>query len=314
MPARLTTRPSTRPTTRRVRRLGAVAMALALGGLLTACESPTTVTTPVTFDCQINPNNILLSTFSDDLVGEYDTVAPQAVAPGGELQVKVTPKPFTINASSSGGTVTQISNLVWKVKIPTGASLTAQSIAGWSNVGAATPTSAVSGGNVVITVPGPILAGDAAVLPTLTMDLTATGALGSRIEPKIAGTSYASPGLTMTAKVTGTLLGTLNPTLACFPGPSASPALHNTLISNDTAAPQITITAPVANSSVALNSTVIADFSCNDGSGVGVATCVGTVADGAAINTSSLGAKTFTVTATDLEGKVRTTTVNYTVV
>ena len=74
------------------------------------------------------------------------------------------------------------------------------------------------------------------------------------------------------------------------------------------------ITAPVANSSVALNSTVIADFSCNDGSGVGVATCVGTVADGAAINTSSLGAKTFTVTATDLEGKVRTTTVNYTVV
>ncbi len=162
--------------------------------------------------------------------------------------------------------------------------------------------------------PGPILAGAAATLPTLSMNLTATGALGSRIEPKIAGTSYASPGFTMTAKVTGTLLGTLNPTLACFPGPSASPALHSTLISNDTESPAITITAPVANSNVARNSTVLANFSCNDGTGVGVASCVGTVANGAAINTSTLGAKTFTVTATDLEGKVGTKTVTYTVV
>ena len=56
------------------------------------------------------------------------------------------------------------------------------------------------------------------------------------------------------------------------------------------------------------------NFSCNDGTGVGVASCVGTVANGAAINTSTLGAKTFTVTATDLEGKVGTKTVTYTVV
>ena len=303
-----------RPPRRTIRRLGATAVALALMALVTACDDPpTTRTTSVTYDCQINPNNILLATFSDDLVGTYDTVAPQAVAPSGAFVVKMTPKPFTIDASTSGGTVTQISNLVYKVAIPAGASLTAQSLSGWANVGATAPTSVVSGSSIVITVPGPILASAAATLPTLTMELTATGALGSRVEPKIGGTSYASPGLSFGAKVTGTILGTLDPTLKCFPGPSASPALHSTLISNDTLAPKITITAPVADASIARNATVLADFSCSDGNGVGVASCVGTVADGAPINTASAGAKTFTVTATDNEGKVATTTVTYTV-
>jgi dehydratase len=296
-----------------VRRCAAAGALLVLVALLTACDAPKTVTTAVTYDCQINPNHILLSPFSDELVANQDATAPQAVKPGGEVEVVIEPEPFTVNAGTSGGTVTQISNLVWRIGIPANASLVSQEISGWANVGSATPTSTVSGGNVVITVPGPILSGTPATLPTLTMTLTATGALGSRIEPKVGGTSYASPGLSFNTRVTGTILGTLNPTLACFPT-APNPALQSILISNDVSSPQVTITSPTKDQVITQGATVIADYSCNDGTGVGVASCVGTVADGAPINTSTLGAQTFSVTATDLEGKWRTVTVNYTVV
>ena len=90
--------------------------------------------------------------------------------------------------------------------------------------------------------------------------------------------------------------------------------LHRTLVSTDTKAPVITVTSPTAAQSIVQGATVLADFACDDGTGVGVATCTGTVADGAPINTATVGAKTFTVTSTDLEGKQSTKAVAYTVV
>lgn len=293
------------------RRLGAVVMVALFAAVLTACDDPpTTQTTTVTFNCRATPGG----DDPDALQPNYEVTAPQAVKPNGEFVVTVVPEVFTLNASGSGGTVTQLNNMVWRVQVPANASLVSHSIAGWSNVGPGTPTSSVVGGAIAVTIPGPILAGNPATLPTITMNLQATGALGSRIEPKIAGTSYASPGLTFTAKVDlGWFLGIVDSALACFPSPS--PALHSTLISNDVNAPKITIASPVADQVVIQNSSLVADFSCDDGaSGVGVASCVGTVADGASINTSSLGTKTFTVTATDNEGKVGSKTVTYTVV
>ena len=295
-----------------VRRLGLVALVGVLVLGLTACDPPLTVDTTVTYDCQIKPNHFLLGTFSDTIDGSYSATAPQAVAPDAEFDVKVTPAPFTMNASTSGGTVSELSNVVWRVAIPANSSLVSHTIADWANIGAAAPTTSVTSTAVVITVPGPVPANVATTFPTLTMKLKATGALGARIEPKITGTSYASPGLTLNAKVTGTLLGTLNPSLACFPSPNVG--LHSVLISNDTAAPKITVTAPAVDQVVVRNSVVRASYACDDGTGVGVATCVGTVANGAAIDTSTVGAKTFTVRSTDTEGKVSTTTVNYSVV
>jgi hypothetical protein len=79
----------------------------------------------------------------------------------------------------------------------------------------------------------------------------------------------------------------------------------------DKKAPSITITSPTATSYL-LNQVVAANFSCSDG-GSGVATCVGTVANGANINTGSGGAKTFTVNATDNVGNTSTASVNYNV-
>jgi dehydratase len=299
------------PIRRAARRFGLVAIAAVLVVGLTACDPPLTVDTTITYDCQINTNSIL-GTITDDLQGAYEATAPQAVAPGSNFTVTISPQPFTLNASTSGGTVSQVSNVVWRIAIPAGTTLMAQSIDGWANVGATAPTSSVSGGNVLITVPGPVVAGVQATFPTLTMVLTTTGALGSRIYPRIAGTSYASPGLSLNARVTGTIIGTLNPTLACFPTPNGN--LHSVLVSNDVSAPKITIASPVKDQVITRNAVVPASFTCDDGTGVGVATCIGTVANGAPINTSSLGTKTFTVNATDNEGKMSTATVSYTVV
>ena len=295
-----------------LRRLGLAALVVGVMVGLTACDPPVTVATTVAYDCQINPHHFLLGTFSDTLNGDYETTAPQAVGPSSEFEITVKPKPFTVNASTGGGTVSELSNVVWRIAVPAGTTLVSHSIADWSNIGPATPTATVSGSAVVITVPGPVPTNVASAFPTLTMKLTTTGALGTRITPTIAGTSYASPGLSLNAKVTGTVLGTLNPTLTCFPSPSV--ALHDILISNDIMAPKITVTSPTVDQVIVRNAVVPAGYSCNDGSGVGVATCVGTVANGAAIDTSTLGAKTFTVRATDLEGKVSTQTVAYTVV
>jgi dehydratase len=291
------------------RRIAAVAMLGLLAAALTACDDPpTTRTTTVVYNCQATPGG----NDPDGLQPKYDVTAPQAVKPDGEFVVRVVPEVFTLSASGSGGTVTQLTNMVWRVQIPANATLVSHSIEGWANVGPGTPTSAVASGAVAVTIPGPILAGSPATLPTIVMNLKATGALGARIEPKIAGTSHASPGLTFTARVDLGFWGIVNSALACYPSPS--PALHSTLISNDVKAPVITIASPVADQVVTQGSSLVADFSCDDGDGVGVASCVGTVADGAAINTSALGTKTFTVTATDNEGKVGTKTVTYTVV
>jgi hypothetical protein len=57
--------------------------------------------------------------------------------------------------------------------------------------------------------------------------------------------------------------------------------------------------------------TVPASYACSDTGGV--KSCVGTVASGAAIDTSTLGARSFTVTATDISGNTATKTVSYNV-
>jgi Beta-propeller repeat len=79
----------------------------------------------------------------------------------------------------------------------------------------------------------------------------------------------------------------------------------------DKKGPTITINSPTA-TGYSLGTSVAASFNCAD-AGSGVATCTGTVSSGSAIDTSSFGAKTFTVTATDKVGNVSTQTVTYSV-
>jgi hypothetical protein len=68
----------------------------------------------------------------------------------------------------------------------------------------------------------------------------------------------------------------------------------------DKKSPTVSITAPAATTYL-LNQVVAASYGCTDG-GSGVASCAGTAANGASINTSSVGSKTFTVNGTDTVG------------
>ena len=74
-------------------------------------------------------------------------------------------------------------------------------------------------------------------------------------------------------------------------------------------APTITVTSPVEGQGFKLGSTVLADFTCGDNAAV--ESCIGTVADGAALDTGTLGNKVFKVTAIDTAGNITTKEVAY---
>jgi len=79
----------------------------------------------------------------------------------------------------------------------------------------------------------------------------------------------------------------------------------------DKKAPAVTITSPTAGT-YTVGQSVTASYACTDG-GSGVASCVGTVANGAPIPTTNPGTYSFSVTATDNVGNTVTKTVTYTV-
>jgi uncharacterized repeat protein (TIGR01451 family) len=101
------------------------------------------------------------------------------------------------------------------------------------------------------------------------------------------------------------------PTPPCY-----STTLFSEQIGIDTVPPTVTITSP-ANTTYLLHQLVPALYSCKDPTpGSGLASCVSVpnVAVNSNIDTSSLGTKSFKVTATDFANNTATTTVNYTVV
>ena len=83
----------------------------------------------------------------------------------------------------------------------------------------------------------------------------------------------------------------------------------------DTIPPTATITSPADGATYTKGQTITASFVCADeAGGSGLASCVGTVADGAVINTTTVGSQTFTVTATDNAGNSLAVTHTYNVV
>lgn len=78
----------------------------------------------------------------------------------------------------------------------------------------------------------------------------------------------------------------------------------------DTTAPVVSLTTPPEGVAYGLGAVVLADFACTD---LDLDTCVGDVADGAAIDTSTLGPHTFTVTGADKSDNATSVTHNYSV-
>jgi hypothetical protein len=83
----------------------------------------------------------------------------------------------------------------------------------------------------------------------------------------------------------------------------------------DTTPPTITLTTPADGATYLLNEVVHADYSCEDEEGgSGLASCEGTVAHGAAIDTGSVGSKSFSVDAADNAGNTNPLAHGYSVV
>jgi hypothetical protein len=81
---------------------------------------------------------------------------------------------------------------------------------------------------------------------------------------------------------------------------------------NDITAPTITLNTPPDNATYIKNDVVNADYSCADeDGGSGLASCEGDVPDGDPINTSTVGAHTFTVDAADNADNTAQTVHNY---
>jgi dehydratase len=197
-----------------------VAAGLAVLGL--AAGPASAADTPVTFDCQATPPIGSTQTFTLD--AGVNGTAPDSVASGSAFTVTLSPDPLTVPTSVNGDTVNSISNLKLSLPVPAGATLTGESLSGGSGVSGVTV--AVSGSDIVISVPGPIAGGSTFTLPTLTLDLTA-GAAGGDVQTQIAGTSYSDPGLTFSASVKVSILTVTVPSACYVPG---SPVLTSTAV------------------------------------------------------------------------------------
>ncbi len=148
-------------------------------------------------------------------------------------------------------------------------------------------------------------------------DFSVTGTAGATLE-LISGNSTNIYTLTLVPATPGTISVSLPAgvitDLAGNPN-SASTSTDNTVTfgNPDATAPTITLTTPSEGASYKLKQKVNAAYICTD-EGSGVATCTGTVANGVAIDTASVGQKSFTVAASDNAGNTSSKSVTYKVI
>jgi hypothetical protein len=103
--------------------------------------------------------------------------------------------------------------------------------------------------------------------------------------------------------------------IACPAGYISEAGATECTLAPDITAPTITLTTPANGATYLLNQSVSADYACQDeAGGSGLASCAGTVASGSAIDTSSAGAKSFTVNAADHAGNPASASASYNVV
>jgi len=114
------------------------------------------------------------------------------------------------------------------------------------------------------------------------------------------------------ARIPTVSLGTKTFSVIAFDSAGNKTKVTATYTIADKTAPTIAISTPQAGASYQKGQNVTAIFQCQDQpGGSGVASCTGTVPNGAFINTSTTGFKSFTVNATDGAGNHSTKTVSY---
>jgi hypothetical protein len=258
------------------------------------------------------------------------TAAPGRVETGTNMVMEAQPDQTTVPTNFDGVPVVDLRDFEVFIPVPPNATRVSETIVpatGFNFGGTPTLTyqaSSPMGPRWRFFAPGPIPGGQTFRFPKLQFTVTASGAPGNLIQPRIGGSPpafdgqwpLANPGFNLTARLNaGTFAGILTVPIQCGPN-SPNPALSTTtIVPVDTTPPSVTITSPANSSTLPLDSFATMQFTCDDGpNGLGVASCVGTPALNAPLDTSTVGPKTVSVTATDHKGNSQTVTHTYTVV
>jgi hypothetical protein len=151
--------------------------------------------------------------------------------------------------------------------------------------------------------------------------VSATTTMPSTNATTSVATVGAIPNSTNTVNVSvpvppGTPLGTYTVTFSAAVGdPAVTRTNTATIQVVDKLAPAVRISTPAEGARILHGRRVLADFACTEElNGTGLQSCSGPVSSGTAINTRSLGTKSFTVNATDNAGNAASLTRTYTVV
>jgi dehydratase len=135
-----------------------------------------------------------------------------------------------VPTTGGGYPIVNLNTVKVRFDVPAGSSFVSATLSGGSNLGSGAPTVALSGSQVVLSLPGPLAPGTTANLPTVTATFTASGSVGATLPWKLSGTSYSNPGISFTARVGSVpLLGTINVATNCYASPN--PVLGTTGIS-----------------------------------------------------------------------------------
>ena len=255
---------------------------------------------------------------------------------------------FTCTATTAGGTSTQSVTIRRDATAPTlsfGTRTPAPNSRGWNNGNVSFPFTASDGlsGVAATSSPSPVVitgsgagitgqvtvtdaAGNSATFSTAAVNIDRTVAV---ITPNISGTLGTNGWYRSNVQLTWTvdeLPGSVEWTSGCgtyninsdTTGVSYSCGVQSTggytsknvSIKRDATAPVITITRPANGATYAVGENVTSSFGCTDAR---MQSCTGTLANGAALDTSTPGTKTFTVNALDLAGNTSTLVRTYTV-
>ena len=189
-----------------------------------------------------------------------------------------------------------------------------------SDFGVLTGADTAAGHGETATVSFPIRYLDGAGKGPQDLAIAATTTLPGTSATPSGTTLHVTPGSTSTVNVTvpvpaATPLGAYTVTLSAALGsPAVTRSNKATIQVVDKLAPTIRISTPAEGAKFRLRKAVAADFACADETnGMGLNKCAGPVATGAAIDTRSLGKKTFKVDAADNAGNAATASAHYTV-
>jgi dehydratase len=176
----------------------------------------------VNLACEANPP---FDSVQFTLAQSFNSSAPSSAVHGVPFKGTGTPVAWTVPTSVDGITISALQSFNLTIGT-TDATINSASISGGSNLGSGTPSIAVSGSTVVLSVPGPLTAGSTITLPKITLNLT--GKAAGTVKTFIGGTSYSSPGVTVTAVLPGSPPSNVG--ASCYPNPTG-PVLTSTHIS-----------------------------------------------------------------------------------